>query len=343
VNSLFYWIADKLRPWRDDGLSEELQFPELPFLPYRREEMLRLAKLTVTEKIPFGIFQFLGIGLAARAARAWRPRELFLMEDLSLAFQLIEGQRHRGMIVEPHHIDRFVDILHRYYVYLGEPRTSADIRDAVNRYIDKSSSRDAELASIVSRPVPFDHPLLDRLHEIDSELAERFPNKNNYPGLSELGLIFSDPIDSSRYDWCTPHNCRTFAHTGGDGIHFSFLIVDGAITDQSPVVVTDPSACGESAILGETLREFMCLGVYQGYGAISEVGGGLDVLLAKYLNPPDPGSSCPDERMRKMLEFLRDRLDLHPWTDRDRIRVLQEKYKKLLKLPPDVAAMFGTE
>lgn len=58
------------------------------------------------------------------------------------------------------------------------------------------------------------HPLLDRLRELDEEAARRFPDRFDL-GLGRLGLILDKQLDRSRYDGCTPRNCRTFANTGG--------------------------------------------------------------------------------------------------------------------------------
>src|SRR5215469_3878526 len=48
------------------------------------------------------------------------------------------------------------------------------------------------------------------------------------------------PLHNGGYR-CTPANSVKFAQTGGDGCHFSFLVVDTEWTTASPVVMTCPS------------------------------------------------------------------------------------------------------
>jgi hypothetical protein len=79
------WLAEKLtdlfRPWHDDGLPEDLGFGVIDKSPYVRGSMSRFAWLSAQEKMPFGVFEIVGLEYAPRAARAWWPRERLLMED----------------------------------------------------------------------------------------------------------------------------------------------------------------------------------------------------------------------------------------------------------------------
>ncbi len=56
-------------------------------------------------------------------------------------------------------------------------------------------------------------------------LSELVAYAREHP-LDEVGLYFHRPLDDQRYEWCTPINCLTFAHTTGSGTHFSFLLTD---------------------------------------------------------------------------------------------------------------------
>ena len=54
-----------------------------------------------------------------------------------------------------------------------------------------------------------------------------------------IGLFFVDPAEYKVF-FPTPDNAMVFARTGGDGIHYSLLHVDGKVRDNSPVVMTVP-------------------------------------------------------------------------------------------------------
>jgi hypothetical protein len=137
VQSLFWWIADLLRPWHDNGLPEELQFGEIEAEGFVREAMHRAAGFSVEGGFAFGIFQVIGLEYAARAARAWRPRELLLMEDVSLAFQGVWSRAMKGFSVPPIHIERTVLTLSRYLDYIGQPRDPEQIREAIEQFIQE--------------------------------------------------------------------------------------------------------------------------------------------------------------------------------------------------------------
>src|SRR5665213_3444866 len=99
MRRFFLWLADQLRPLHNDRLGEELQIPPGSCSVFDREDMQRMARMSFSLQITFGVFELLGLRYAKRAARAWRPRELFLMEDISMAFKLVEDQRERGIVV----------------------------------------------------------------------------------------------------------------------------------------------------------------------------------------------------------------------------------------------------
>lgn len=93
-----YWMADKLHDRYDNGLPDDLKFPEIPHESFSRGNMLRSAglvrhMLAAGLEMRCGIFDLIGPKYAHRAIWAWRPREIHLMEDLSVAFQLVESQR----------------------------------------------------------------------------------------------------------------------------------------------------------------------------------------------------------------------------------------------------------
>src|SRR5262245_25487922 len=102
------------------------------------------------------------------------------------------------------------------------------------------------------------HSLWKELCRLDKVAARKFPTKHD-PGFGSLGLILANQLERCGY-WCTPQNALTFARTGGNGVHFSFIVLDGEVNESSPVVITIPNAFGEyNFIGGESLFDFLCL------------------------------------------------------------------------------------
>jgi hypothetical protein len=130
--------------------------------------------------------------------------------------------------------------------------------------------------------IEVNHPLLGELREVAAEAKVRFKSPWGDGNLIDLGLGVSDKLSYSCYDWCSPINCATFASTGVDGTHFSFLTVDGGIVADSPVVMTTPANMGRSVVVGDNLFDFLCLGSRCGY-ALDRLAGsrrsGLENLI----------------------------------------------------------------
>jgi len=188
-----------------------------------------------------------------------------------------------------------------------------------------------------------DHPLYERLRHFQRKMASGCPVEIGI-GLDKLGLILDKTLDSSRYDWCTPANSRTFACTGGAGSHFSFLLQDGVVRGTSPILISIPEAlAGISYIVGEDLFDFLCLGCFRGFFALEELGYHLELTLEAYTNPEwQPANNShvsvgfvPSAQDRRILEFLRQEFGLRPWRDPQRFHNLQKRFADLLEYPPE--------
>lgn len=199
------------------------------------------------------------------------------------------------------------------------------------------------------------HPLLDQLRCLDAEASRLFLSDSD-SGFGCLGLILDKSLDESRYGHCTPANCVTFAHTGGEGVHFSFLLDDGAVNERCPVVVTCPCLSGGTYVVGEGLHEFLCLGHYRGYFGLEQLAFYPELTMEVFTNPNwrpteqwhysagfalgqsyrtdflGVNASTTDIAIRA-LRFLIDRLGLRPWKDSARFKDLQDAYQQIL-LPP---------
>lgn len=334
------WYTSIWAQWQTSCLPEELALPEERYLLFHAERMLRDADMSAGLACEFGVFQILGLDEARRAACIWSPITRLITHEVSLAFMLLEKQRQSGEIVSGLNIARLVETLSAYFRSVGRPHSHETLHAQLEKYLREHSLSDAQSISPTRLPVAVNLPLLEVLRQVDQELRERFVDWHGRPAsLFELGLGLDKVLDDHRYDHCTPLNCRTFAGTGGDGHHFSFLVLDGAITETSPIVATAPDYGGQSAVIAESLEQFLCLGCIHGYDALGSLLLGDDNQLIDYFAPVvDPSAiEFPYAPfMGSMLAYLRERLKLKPFTDWQQLRAIQQKYKCHLKLPPDV-------
>ena len=194
--------------------------------------------------------------------------------------------------------------------------------------------------------VTINHPLLNRLRKLDKVAARRFPGEF-FPGFGSLGLILNSQLKHGGY-YCTPTNTLAFASTGGDGVHFSFLVDNGKITDKSPVVITIPTTDHPNYIGGESLFDFLCLGYYRGYFGLGNAGE--ERFFEAYSSGKWPLSEVegrlPDwdgaigygvsDYNRKVLEFLIAELGLSPWKGlKQKFERLQKLYYPMLDIPEE--------
>jgi hypothetical protein len=334
------WYTALWAPWQTSCLPEELALPDGKYLLFDAERMLRDADMSAGLNCEFGVFQVLGLDEARRAASIWSPVTRLITHEVSLAFMLVEEQRRTGEIVSGHNIARLVETLYAYFRSVGRPQSRESLQTQVEKYLREHSLADADSISPIRLPVTVNVPLLDELRRVDQELRERFVDwHGRQADLSHLGLGLDKKLDDYRYDHCTPLNCRTFAGTGGDGHHFSFLVVEGAITESSAIVATAPDYDGQSAVIAESLAQFLRLGCVHGYDSLGSLLLSDDEKLIDYFAPvADPAAvEFPYAPFKGgMLAYLRQRLNLEPQTDWQSLRAIQLKYKGQLKLPPDV-------
>jgi hypothetical protein len=334
------WYTALWAPWQTSCLPEELALPDGQYLMFHAERMLRDASLSAGSNCEFGVFQILGQDEARRAASIWSPVTRLITHEVSLAFDLVEKQRTSGEIVSGHNIARLAETLFAYYRSVGRSRTRESLIKQIEKYIEEHSLPDAEGISQTRLPVTVNVPLLDELRLIDEEMQARFVDVHGQPAtLHWLGLGLDKKLDDHRYGHCTPLNCRTFAGTGGDGHHFSFLVIEGAITESSPIVSTAPDSYGNpSAVIADSLHQFLRLGCVNGYESLGWVFLGSDEALEQHFiaaNDPAAEEYSHLTFEREMLAYLRQRLKLEPWTDWRASREIQQKFQPLLRHPPD--------
>ena len=85
-----------------------------------------------------------------------------------------------------------------------------------------------------------------------------------------IGLRLEIPAKPWEY-YCTPTNVKTFASTGCDGVHYSFLELSSS--SELAVVMTVPANGGpnQNVIISENLYEFLCLGSKASYLVLEEL------------------------------------------------------------------------
>ncbi|TVT38148.1 hypothetical protein FNH05_24485 [Amycolatopsis rhizosphaerae] len=128
-----------------------------------------------------------------------------------------------------------------------------------------------------------------------------------------IGLALENPAGPDRaWDyWATPAGAITFASTGGDGVHFSFVPRGGTW----PVVMTVPMAFDTpNHVVGADLREFLALGCRTGYYALERLayGWGRGELIAALQAAGPPGDGLEE---RHLLGALVIEFGLRPWPD----------------------------
>jgi hypothetical protein len=147
-----------------------------------------------------------------------------------------------------------------------------------------------------------------------------------------IGLILLSPPRNRGY-WCTPVNSLAFATTGGDGVHYSLLSVEGDITDFSPIVMTVPMCDTPNVIVGANLREFLALGCRFGYFSLEQLvyqpERTLEALNTQRFDPEAGGTE------RALLHKISSHFSVTPWADpRQRLRDLAALHGDALVLPP---------
>lgn len=147
-----------------------------------------------------------------------------------------------------------------------------------------------------------------------------------------VGLILRAPPQNGGY-WCTPTNALSFATTGGDGVHYSLLVVDGAVTDFSPVVMTVPMCDTPNVVVGANLKEFLALGCRFGYFSLEQLiyhpERTIETLSVQRFDPETGGVE------RALLKKISAHFNVTPWTEpRRRLKELASQYGHLIVLPP---------
>jgi hypothetical protein len=128
-------LADILDP----KYSSSLEFPETDARFFVRGRIFRFASVSKAMGIAFGEFHILGREYVKRVLRAWRPREVHLLEDLSQAFGEVEYRANQPLSVPDIHIKRAAQAIAFYLAYLNHPYEIASLEKAIREYAEETS------------------------------------------------------------------------------------------------------------------------------------------------------------------------------------------------------------
>lgn len=336
-----FWYAAKewLRFLDRDRLPERLRSPSSPRDAFVCDRMLRM--ISVGNELGFrtSISKLVGLNVSKQFTAAWRPRDLYLLERTSVAFEDLEELLLNGVIPKELRQERLGALLTQWHVWHNPEITSDQVANDVADFVKRGTTEFSRHEDEGPQRIHVDHPLLDELYEIEETIDLHVPGIERATSFDDIGLRLVHPLGSSRYDNCTPMNCTVFAHTGGDGVHYSLLERDGRINMDSPVVMTMPAYC--TFIVGETLHDFLCLGMEWGYFALEQIGYNVRELNLYLEGHPNASpaelaeiTSSMYPTKRKVLDLLTARFNLRPWTDQEHWQKLQDKYYPLLQFPP---------
>lgn len=174
---------------------------------------------------------------------------------------------------------------------------------------------------------------LEEFRKVVEALANE--TKAEFPGLyfDHAGMI---PVNDETFRYSSsPINTKIFAHTGGDGVHYSILEISEKI---QPVVMTVPMAAGDSmedynVIIGENLNEFLSIGFYNGWFPIEQLC--YDNEKERAIDFYEQENMDQDYQKNADIQFvkkLREKIGYnHIPLNRNRLKELEDKYFKKLQ------------
>lgn len=146
-----------------------------------------------------------------------------------------------------------------------------------------------------------------------------------------VGLLL-EPKEARWEYLSTPLNADTFASTGIDGVHFSFLALDDSQSQVQPVVMTVPMADGQNIIVGSDLTEFLALGFHSGYISLDQLAFDRDTAIQEI--ECDAHADEHDRYEVELLQAIRTRFNLEPWANvRLRLDELSHEFDSHIRLP----------
>ena len=162
-------------------------------------------------------------------------------------------------------------------------------------------------------------------------------NGDRMSAFGEIGLFLHERLDYPAYT-STPRNSLTFASTGGDGVHYGFLVGSQFKESDPPIVMTVPMNFDlPNVIVGENLEEFLALGCRAGYFSLEQ----LVYDRVRTIRDLETGDLYPDttDEELDLLTAICAEFEVAPWPNVEgRLDQLRDRFHELL----DVAGSGAT-
>lgn len=122
----------------------------------------------------------------------------------------------------------------------------------------------------------------------------------------------------------------TFASTGGDGVHYSYLEGSEFSEGKHPIVMTLPCADENNMVIAESFEEFFGLGYFVGWFSLEQLIYQPNEAVAYLGRSNEELEHYAEPR----LAFIREALDIRPGPpELERLHLLKQKYYELLNIP----------
>jgi hypothetical protein len=169
---------------------------------------------------------------------------------------------------------------------------------------------------------------LRRFHQVASDAATKFGSSTDSV-FDPCGLILELPPVEGHY-WCTPTNAITFASTGGDGVHYSYMKDFDSSDGKLPIIMTLPCADENNVVIAESFEEFLNLGYFVGWFSLEQLVYQEERAISYFTKPDEELRDYAEDR----LEFLREALQLRPVPPQmQRLSWLKDQYFGLIQIP----------
>lgn len=116
-------------------------------------------------------------------------------------------------------------------------------------------------------------------------------------------------------------------------MHYCLVEIEGRVTDESPVVMCVPMMGAKGTIVvGENLRDFLCLGCEVGYFWLEQ----LVYRRAETIGRIARGANAPVDGSveEELLRLLKSEFELKPWVEiESHLDELQKRYIHRLESP----------
>ena len=171
---------------------------------------------------------------------------------------------------------------------------------------------------------------LQALYDAAAAIGPQF-NLSAEAVLDYCGLLLEIPPVRDYIDWCTPRNVLTFATTGGDSVHYSYLVDARLPAGVCPIVMTLPCASGLSMVIAESFQEFFNYGYHVGWFSLEQLYYGEEEGAAYFRQPSADFNDLGASQLLQLRQTLH--MQAVPPTVA-RFAQLQDQYAHLLDIPP---------